>query len=234
MRHLLVLTLTLLLPSTALAVTGGTPDENRHPNVGALVADIPGRGPTVVCSGTLIASTVFLTAGHCTAGLAGRVWVTFDAVLARSTWALLQGRAVTHPEFGRDAADPADLGVVVLDRAVAGISPARLANGPAARGSSVENVGYGYVDRVTGDGRPAFLYDGVRRTSTSTITSVTRALVRTDDGVCFGDSGGPRFAGSEIVAVTSSGDGACAGMSTGYRVDTPAARTFLARFVQLR
>jgi hypothetical protein len=33
--------------------------------------------------------------------------------------------------------------------------------------------------------------------------------------------------------VTSSGDAACAGMSTGYRIDTPAARTFLERFITL-
>jgi hypothetical protein len=62
---------------------------------------------------------------------------------------------------------------------------------------------------------------------------VTPSLIRTGLGVCFGDSGGPRFEGGTLVAVTSSGDAACAGMSTGYRVDTPDARAFLERFISL-
>jgi secreted trypsin-like serine protease len=65
----------------ASAITFGQPDGNRHPNVGALLADYdpdsPGR--TSFCSGTLIAPTVFLTAAHCTAFLEGegitQVWV---------------------------------------------------------------------------------------------------------------------------------------------------------------
>jgi hypothetical protein len=33
--------------------------------------------------------------------------------------------------------------------------------------------------------------------------------------------------------VTSSGDAACAGMSTSYRIDTPVARAFLGNFITL-
>jgi secreted trypsin-like serine protease len=62
---------------------------------------------------------------------------------------------------------------------------------------------------------------------------VTQGLFRSGSGVCFGDSGGPRFDGQTLVAVTSSGDAACAGMSTSYRIDTPAARAFLDDFITL-
>ena len=230
---LLVVSTAVLSASPALAVTNGAPDGNAHPNVGALVADLPGAGPTVLCSGTLVAPTLFLTAGHCTAGLDGPVSVTFQSALAPGALTLVPGIAQTEPGFGHDRADPRDLGVVVLAYPPPGITPAQLAPANAAAdlgGATVTNVGYGYYDRETGGGPPQFLYDGLRRTSASTVRSVTPALVRTTDGVCFGDSGGPRFDGSLLVAVTSSGDSACAGMSTGYRVDTPSALSFVGSF----
>jgi hypothetical protein len=114
--------------------------------------------------------------------------------------------------------------------------PAQLARFNTAerlRGGTVTNIGYGYNERQTGGGQPRFLYDGVRRASTSIVKSVTPSLIQTGTGVCFGDSGGPRFEGQTLVAVTSSGDAACAGMSTGYRVDTSGARNFLQTFITL-
>jgi hypothetical protein len=239
MRHSLLLlctSLALLVPTSAGAVTNGELDGNGHSNVGALVADLPGSGLTVLCSGTLVAPTVFLTAGHCTAGLTTPVYVTFDPTLDRASWTLIPGRPETAPGFGHDRSDPRDLGVVLLDHAPVRIAPAQLAladSGDSLSGGTVTNVGYGYYERQTGAGEPRFLYDGARRTSTSTVKSVTPSLIRTGSGVCYGDSGGPRFAGNVLVAVTSSGDAACAGMSTGYRIDTPAARSFLARFIAL-
>jgi len=239
MRHSLLLfctSLALLVPGSAAAVTNGTPDGDGHPNVGALVADLPGSGLTVVCSGTLIAPEVFLTAGHCTAGLTGTVYVTFATALDPSGWTLIPGTPVTAPGFGHDRSDPRDLGVVLLSSAPVGVAPAQLASVNTAgtlSGGTVTNVGYGYYERQTGSGQPQFLYDGVRRTSTSIAKSVTPSLIRTGSGVCFGDSGGPRFDGETLVAITSSGDAACAGMSTGYRIDTPAARAFLENFITL-
>jgi hypothetical protein len=239
MRHSLLLvctSLALMVPTSAGAVTNGTSDGNIHSNVGALVADLPGSGLTVVCSGTLIAPTIFLTAGHCTDGLTASVYVTFEPTLDKDGWTLIPGTPETAPGFGHDRSDPRDLGVVLLDHAPAGIAPAQLASANTAEslnGETVTNVGYGYYERQTGGGQPRFLYDGIRRASTSTVKSVTPSLIRTGSGVCYGDSGGPRFADRILVAVTSSGDAACAGMSTGYRIDTPAARAFLAHFVTL-
>jgi Trypsin len=239
MRHSLLLVCTalaLLVPGSAVAVTNGTPDGNGHPNVGALVADLPGSGLTVLCSGTLIAPKVFLTAGHCTAGLAGPVYVTFATALDPSGWTLIPGTPLTAPGFGHDRSDPRDLGVVLLSSAPVGLAPAQLARVNTAEtlsGGTVTNVGYGYYERQTGSGHQRFLYDGVRRASTSIVKSVTPSLIRTGSGVCFGDSGGPRFEGQTLVAVTSSGDAACAGMSTSYRIDTPIGRAFLESFITL-
>jgi hypothetical protein len=75
----------LLLPAPSLhAITFGQPDGDLHPNVGTMIVEIEGERVNV-CTGTLISSTVYLTAAHCTAGFPGLgirpddVWVTFDS-----------------------------------------------------------------------------------------------------------------------------------------------------------
>ena len=66
------------------AITFGSIDGNLHPNVGALIAEFSPGEKDLLCSGTLISRTVFMTASHCTAYLASigiapdQVWVTFD------------------------------------------------------------------------------------------------------------------------------------------------------------
>jgi S1-C subfamily serine protease len=236
----------MLTPASALAITGGAPDGNGHPAVGLLVADVPGAGLTPVCSGTLIAPAVFLTAGHCTAPLVGagvtRAYVTFDPQPDLLAAPLLPAAAwTTDPLFGHDKADPHDLGVVQLaaPAAAAPLALPRAGSLDALRtGQPFANVGYGYSDRVTGGGPATFTGGGVRRVSTSPLAAETKAFVKTsngDAGVCYGDSGGPRLLGDTnvVAAITSAGDTACAGMSTGYRLDTASARGFLGGFVPL-
>jgi hypothetical protein len=68
---LALLTAALLASATAtsaLAIEGGTPDGNGHPNVGLLAFDIDGPGgvpPFAICSGSVISDAAFLTAAHC-------------------------------------------------------------------------------------------------------------------------------------------------------------------------
>ena len=52
-------------------------------------------------------------------------------------------------------------------------------------------------------------------------------------GTCYGDSGGPHFLGSTVVAVTVTGDRWCKSTDKTYRIDTPWARDFLDDFVTL-
>jgi hypothetical protein len=217
-----------LLPASAWAITNGVPDGSAHPSV-ALLTTADG---TPLCSGTLVAPTTFLTAAHCVAGVSAPLAVRFDAGTVP---------AVSYrfdPLYGKNASDPHDVGVVTLAWAPA-VAPSALAPiGTAdrlAKNASLTAVGYGYYDRVTGGGQPRFLYDGVRRMATAPLSSVHAAELRLlsnanatgQGGVCFGDSGGPWYAGGAIVAITSGGDSACAGMSRAYRVDTPAARAFI-------
>jgi hypothetical protein len=223
----------LVVAAPALAITGGTIDGTAHPNVGLVVADL-GNGPEPDCSGVLVSPTVVVTAGHCTGALvSSRVWVSFDSRYVAGTSKLLPGTATTDPQWGAVKGDSHDLAVVVLDRSVNGATPYALpkANELADAGSSqlFTSVGYGYVDRT-------FTFDGYRRWSLSSFTNVTSTELRLSDkpgGVCFGDSGGPRLLGNVVAAVTSTGNDNCTGQSISYRLDTPSARAFLARFVAI-
>ena len=145
MRKLLPLAVVaacLALAPSAGAITFGELDGDDHPNVGALFADwdpeVP--GPDFLCTGTLISSTAFLTASHCTDFLPsvgvgpGDVFVSFDPQPATETGAFrtgaqrLDGTYHTHPRFGPHFGDgdPHDIAVVVLDDAYGDAIPAAL------------------------------------------------------------------------------------------------------------
>ncbi|HEV2761435.1 MAG TPA: trypsin-like serine protease, partial [Pyrinomonadaceae bacterium] len=93
---LLVLMLCALLATSAWAITYGQPDENRHPNVGALVGQFS-SGKFPYCSGTLISPTVFLTAAHCNIGTSA-VYVTFDTKFSQRS-KLYSGTFYADPQY---------------------------------------------------------------------------------------------------------------------------------------
>ncbi len=65
---LAAVTLAAVTASSALAIDGGTPDGDAHPNVGMLGFDIDGAGPTppiLICTGSVISDHAFLVAAHC-------------------------------------------------------------------------------------------------------------------------------------------------------------------------
>jgi hypothetical protein len=252
-----VIVLSLLAVAPAAAITFGQPDGNRHPNVGALIAEYiqPGQ-KDVLCSGTLIAPTVFLTASHCTAYLdsigigPSDVWVTFDPTPDQNS-KYIPGTYHTNPLFGHDSADPQDIAVVVLDYAPAGITPAQLP--PAGFLDALKRqgtlnsqwftaVGYG-TERTSKTGGPhAFVFNGERRFATQGFLSLTKSWITLSEnistgsgGTCYGDSGGPHFLGATnlIVAITITGDAQCRATDKDYRLDTASARAFLGQFLVL-
>ena len=129
---------TLALTAVALkAVTFGEPDGNRHPYVGTLLFETPSG--LYSCSGTLLAPTVVLTAGHCTeeGGVSNLdTWVKFTPTITfpgiggyptvedylndpANGW--VHGTAIPHPLYDDFSRFPAtyDIGVVILDTPVA-------------------------------------------------------------------------------------------------------------------
>lgn len=131
MRKLLAIVSLLVVFSAApaLAVTDGELDGDRHPAVGLMVAQDEEGLPLWRCSGTLVSSRVFLTAGHCTEPPAVRaqIWFDDDVESGRPSNGYPEdpedipvgergGKAYTHPLYDADAFWRYDAGIVVLDR----------------------------------------------------------------------------------------------------------------------
>jgi secreted trypsin-like serine protease len=230
--------------------------------VGALLADWDEESPglDIYCSGSLIAPRVFLTASHCTQGLAvghniapHDVWVTFAPTYdedSTSTAGLFRGTYHTNPLYASGGANNTyDIATVVLDTAP-GRTPARLPtvgllSDLKADGSSYDQtftaVGYGTVREDKTGGPHAFFFDGIRRYALQSFLSLQPAWPTLNmnpstgsGGTCYGDSGGPHFLGGVssnlIVSVTVTGDAMCRTTDKTYRIDTPWARDFLKQF----
>jgi V8-like Glu-specific endopeptidase len=240
----------LVVAAPAAAITNGQPDGNAHPEVGALLAQQAfSDGTWAECTGTLISPRVFLTAAHCDEGVS-HVNVTFDSSYVYPSGATFSGTWHADPAFGKAQGDPHDIAVVVLDNPVAGITPANLpaANSNAGLGKDQKftSVGYGAQAVSSGKGGKTFTYTDVRFVASGTLNSVTPSFLRIsqnashgDGGTCYGDSGGPNFLGAgssetrTVAATTITGDTACRSTNVDFRLDTAAARSFLASYVTL-
>ena len=238
---------TLAFSSIAGAITYGSPDGEGHPEVGALLAPVAySDGTWEACSGTLISPTVFLTAAHCDLGV-DRVAVTFDSQYVAKGGNTYWGTWNADPRYRGAQSDPYDIAVVVLDKEVKGITPARLPGAGSlenlAPGTRFTSVGYG-AQSVTIDHGPTFHYADDRYVATGGLYTITKSWLKIsmnpahdDGGTCYGDSGGPNFLGAgstetDIVAGTTiTGDFMCRATNVDYRLDTASARYFLRQFV---
>jgi hypothetical protein len=230
------------------AIRKGVLDGNGHPYVGLMVAQDADGTPLWRCSGTLLSSTIFLTAGHCTEAPTAHIEIWFDADVEHGIPANgypftgdVGGTPYTHPQYEPTAFFLYDLGVVVLDQPVTMATYGRL---PAlnvlddlkvARGlkdTTFTTVGYGLQESFPDPA--SFLENNVRVRMVATprlmqintgFTGAGSLLLSNNTatgGICFGDSGGPNFIGSSNVigGVTSFAlNGNCAGTGGVYRVD---------------
>lgn len=230
-RLLIACVATLAVAAPAAAVTGGSLDGELHPAVALLLAD-RGDGLEPDCSAVLVSPTVLVTAAHCSAGANSlQVGISFDPQYVAGSSPVLPGTLHPDPAWSPGAKDTHDLAVVVLDEpttiAPLALPQAGLLDKQALKGAQLVDIGYGYFDR-------SFVFDGYRRYSASSFTSLTATelkLAQKPGGVCFGDSGGPRLYGSTVVAVTSTGNRNCTGQTLSYRLDTASALAFVAQYL---
>ena len=252
----------LVTPARVRAITYGFVDvNNAYPNVGAFIVQSPSGEIYPLCSGTLIAPNVFLTASHCTAyytdvlePLGYTAYVSFDSPIAygdqtsKKTKLLAVSDVVTNPNYSQRQSDSGDIGVLILESDVRGITPAtlpdcglldRLSAENALQGAVFTAAGYGVQNRVVGGGTPYFQDANPvpRMYAFSSFNSLNVGYLRLSQnpatgsgGTCYGDSGGPIFLTVEgqqvLVATTVTGDTACRSTNVVYRLDTASAQAF--------
>lgn len=237
------------------AIINGTFDSNRHPNAGAMQATFP-DGSFETCSGVLISPTYFATAAHCVkdpldgGAKASDFLVTFASDYSLSTITVYRVLDVHYdPGFvgsgGQVEGNGHDLGVLHLAKAVKGITPARL---PALHSldslvnngahPALQSVGYG----VEGfQGKLTVGPDGKRNYADTFISSDQNSVsdwsltVSAQHGaLCYGDSGGPTFKGTDDTTVLSLTSGfhssRCQSWTFTTRLDTQIAHDFYAPY----
>ena len=234
----------------AQAITNGEMDGDAHPYVGFLLAS--NAEGSWGCTGSLVSSTVFVTAGHCTYG-AEEVEVWFDSDLrVRPAEPGATGAVHTHPDYTETAFQVNDLGVVVLDAADAVVldeyavlpTPDQLDALEPGRRSLFTAVGYGaqasfpdasawknVADRIRMVAEPRLVQINTGYTGDYSFMVSSNANT---GGTCLGDSGGPVFIedSNVLAGVTSFGKNVtCGGQSGIYRIDRADDLAFLAKFV---
>lgn len=242
---------TLGVHTTAAAVPAGdawgVPDGQAHPQSGQLIRFDATGAALGGCSGTLVSPTVFVTAGHCAIRKQQNpgmdLWVTFD-----STWTKADPPTARYRVAYAVAAPTIDLGVEVLERPVPGTEPAELpALGALEQllSSTTDHpeltaVGYGQGANVNDRGDdPQPWTESVRRRTTVAATWVDTTDVKVSwpgshpSTGCAGNSGGGLFrpGTDDLMAFMWGSNPMCSGYVLGTRLDTVAARDFLAGFV---
>jgi V8-like Glu-specific endopeptidase len=243
---LLVVILTLSFVGSALAITHGEPDGDDHPHVGIL--NFFDGEYWYVCSGTLIAPDVVLTAGHCTHEVLfgyftnsenpfGADWIFYDEMYTMDGYA-------DGPWFMYDA------GIVILSEPIFldeyGVLPEldSLDAMKTARGrqnTTFDAVGYGMTRSfpVAASWKDEAYYQ--RQVSHPELIQINVpgfvgdfSLLLTNNantgGTCFGDSGGPIFLeGTNVIAaITSFGiNSTCAGTGGVFRTDRANVLSFI-------
>jgi hypothetical protein len=234
----MLLALASWIASLSHVVGGSAVAPGEFPDV-VLVA-----GWTGLCSGTLIAPDVVLTAGHCTE-------IEPQAVLVGSVdygapaGELVPIASVTaYPDWQQSF----DLAVVVLDAPVEGIAPRPVASSCTPHdGDDARVIGFG-LDDPGGSGASTALETAIVAIDDAGCTQdpACRAqlapggeLVAGGRGVaaCYGDSGGPLLAGTDdggealLAVVSRATDGTagepCGGATVYERADADAIVTWI-------
>ncbi len=189
-------------------ILGGTTDSG-DPSVVAVI-QTDSSGNQYICTGSIIAPTKVLTAGHCVKGMVSwEVRVGTDARNPEQTLAVSGG--VADPGGG-------DIAIITLSQPtdLTPLAYNTTALSDADVGTSARSVGYGSNQINSGQGTGG----GTKRTGDTSIKALQDDTFSVHQILCHGDSGGPTFANGKIVGITSYGDTAnCVGDDYAVRTD---------------
>jgi hypothetical protein len=210
------------LASGAAPIIGGAADTTD----GAVVAVIR-ISTQALCTGTLVAPDVVLTAGHCVFGIdPSDLEVDLGANITTPDATLTVRATAVYPGFDGSPdqiVDGVDLGALLLTQSVTTVTPVPIATSPleagALQGAEVTLVGFGADDGTASSGT------GVRREVTLPVTTVCARTLRLGDAdanACVGDSGGAVLLGGMLIAVIDGGNEGCEAPTVETRLDTAA------------
>lgn len=208
--------------ATREALVNGSPSPDT-----AVVAVIHTRptGTQQLCTGTLIARAVVLTAKHCVfEDMGGADWVAnpvssmsvrFGASVTAPDGEIAVTAIATTPGAYRDGAGAMGGDIALLTLASAAtVAPADVSIEAPTSGLALRIAGYGYTEA----GSMGTL--GERREGSASIVSVAAGTFTSEGAswTCTGDSGGPAFRASDgaVVGVTSIGPRGCPASTSIY------------------
>ncbi|HPS31558.1 MAG TPA: trypsin-like serine protease [bacterium] len=176
--------------------------DSRFSGVVGVIADL-GDGTGSICTGTLIAPNVVLTAGHCVFLRDENGNILLDGVnnpgmlsiydgLALSAYSqrALVSKVVTHESWDGDLGGT-DIAMLLLNKSITDLLIYKVRNDPAENeGEKGVVVGYG----VTGENEEDSLTQRWGNTTILDVDTAEQVLeVGNPTGLCYGDSGGPLF-----------------------------------------
>lgn len=219
---------------TSQAIMGGLLDEGTSATSSVVALRIGNATPFELCTGSLIAPNVVLTARHCVSKSASQTVVCNEKGASTNgahvsldyAPASLHVYTGSNPNFAGETAATAravfhpkgnvlcnsDIAIVVLDKAIEGVTPLRVRlSGSVKSSESLRSIGYGKNDRGSDIGT-RFRKEGVDVLAVGASVSASDTALgplefEVGRSICQGDSGGPAIseATGAIVGVVSRG-----------------------------
>ena len=245
----------------AFAITGNY-EPDFTPNVCVVVIFDHSGQPTSVSTGVLISPLVVLTAGHSTIdGVAASI--CFDQSPTYNS-PIYTGVPITYPEYtlarangevnGNHLFSVSDLGLILLDKPVKGITSATLPQPCLADNlpvkSDLQVIGYGVQNQVTPKNNgPANSWIGTLTRNSAHVQLLSNHFAGSDKyikctanqaqdkgGIAFGDSGGPvlyNLNGQNVVLAINAyvNSANCNGVSYHTRIDNLQVLNWIAGFL---